>query len=234
MLKESSSSTSNFWNGKSAKKAIRDTHTYRPKIAKQIPGATFNFTSAIFGRRADESRGGLNFRVRFSLTNPVPGPPLFRHFPNDAEKIEHLQVHVGIRNQQCCSSFTTNSGDQRRSAFEGYDRGTMQDMKIMTPALKFISIALLATIIAVPAWAVNDRQVREAVEDELGEILPADNNPGGAAVVVRTDGRTLFFNFGTATHRKPITSDTQSGVDRQDLRRDVTVDGGDRRRAFAG
>jgi hypothetical protein len=74
----------------------------------------------------------------------------------------------------------------------------MQHMKIMTPALKFISIALLATIIAVPAWAVNDRQVREAVEDELGEILPADNDPGGAAVVVRIDGRTLFFNYGTA------------------------------------
>jgi len=60
---------------------------------------------------------------------------------------------------------------------------------------------------AVPAWAVTDRQVREAVEDELNEILSEDN-PGGAAVVVRIDGRTLFFNFGTATRGKPITSDT--------------------------
>src|SRR5262245_36510286 len=81
-------------------------------------------------------------------------------------------------------------------------------MKIMKESLKVISIALLATMIAVPAWAVTDRQVREAVEDELDEILPEDNNPGGAAVVVRIDGRTLFFNFGTAARGKPITSDS--------------------------
>src|SRR5438093_8656554 len=84
----------------------------------------------------------------------------------------------------------------------------MNIMNIMTQPLKVMLLALLGTIIAVPAWAVTDRQVREAVEDELGEILPEDNNPGGAAVVVRIDGRTLFFNFGTATRGKPITSDT--------------------------
>jgi beta-lactamase class C len=82
----------------------------------------------------------------------------------------------------------------------------MTDM--MKSTMKCILIALLATIVAVPAWAVTDRQVREAVEEELDEILPEDNNPGGAAVVVRIEGRTLFFNFGTATRGKPITSDT--------------------------
>jgi beta-lactamase class C len=81
-------------------------------------------------------------------------------------------------------------------------------MRLMTDMMKSILIALFVTIVAVPAWAVTDRQVREAVEDELDEILPEDNNPGGAAVVVRIDGRTLFFNFGTATRGKPITSDT--------------------------
>src|SRR5690242_2269209 len=79
-------------------------------------------------------------------------------------------------------------------------------------SVKGVFIAALAVIVAVPAWAVTDRQVREAVADELDEILPEDNNPGGAAVVVRIDGRTLFFNFGTATRGKPITSDTLFNV----------------------
>jgi len=78
--------------------------------------------------------------------------------------------------------------------------------------LKGILIAAFAIIMAIPmaipAWALTDRQVREAVEDELDEILPDNNAPGGAAVVVRIDGRTLFFNFGTATRGRPITSDT--------------------------
>jgi beta-lactamase class C len=81
-------------------------------------------------------------------------------------------------------------------------------MRIMMQLLKSILIALFATTMVVPASAVTDRQVREAVEDELNDILSDDNNPGGAAVVVRIDGRTLFFNYGTATRGKPITSDT--------------------------
>src|SRR5437870_9774778 len=99
---------------------------------------------------------------------------------------------------------------QRRSTEIQYSKtwGTLLGMKTMMQFLKTILIALFATIMAAPAWAVTDRQVREAVEDELDEILPKDKNPGGAAVVVRIDGRTLFFNFGTATRGKPITSDT--------------------------
>jgi beta-lactamase class C len=74
--------------------------------------------------------------------------------------------------------------------------------------LKIVLVAAFAIFIAVPAWALTDRQVREAVEDELDEILTKDNRPGGAAVVVRIDGRTLFFNYGTAARGKVITSDT--------------------------
>jgi beta-lactamase class C len=75
--------------------------------------------------------------------------------------------------------------------------------------LKGILIAAFVAFLAVPSWALTDRQVKEIVEDELDEALATkDNRPGGAAVVVRIDGRTLFFNFGTATRGKVITSDT--------------------------
>jgi beta-lactamase class C len=75
-------------------------------------------------------------------------------------------------------------------------------------SLKIILVAAFAIFMSLPAWALTDRQVREAVEDELDEILTKDNRPGGAAVVVRIDGRTLFFNYGTAARGKVITSDT--------------------------
>lgn len=74
--------------------------------------------------------------------------------------------------------------------------------------LKGILIAAFVAMLTVPSWALTDRQVRDALEDELDEILTKDNRPGGAAVVVRVDGRTLFFNFGTAARGKVITSDT--------------------------
>ena len=79
--------------------------------------------------------------------------------------------------------------------------------------LKSILIAAFVAVLTIPSltlpsWALTDRQVKEALEDELDEILSKDNRPGGAAVVVRVDGRTLFFNFGTATRGKVITSDT--------------------------
>ena len=77
--------------------------------------------------------------------------------------------------------------------------------------LKTIVVATFAIFLAIPAvlpaWALTDRQVKEAVEDELDEILTKDNRPGGATVVVRVDGRTLFFNYGTAARGKVITSD---------------------------
>src|SRR5262245_29882592 len=81
----------------------------------------------------------------------------------------------------------------------------MRPLKIILVAAFAIFITIPATI---PAWALTDRQVKQAVEDELDEVLNKDNRPGGAAVVVRVDGRTLFFNFGTAARGKVITSDT--------------------------
>src|SRR5438445_12965433 len=87
------------------------------------------------------------------------------------------------------------------STVANHHRGTMH-------LLKGILIAAFVAVLAAPSWALTDRQVKATVEDELDEILTQDNRPGGAAVVVRIDGRTLFFNFGTATRGKVITSDT--------------------------
>jgi beta-lactamase class C len=80
-------------------------------------------------------------------------------------------------------------------------------MRLSKKVLVAAFAIFIAVPAAVPAWALTDRQVREAVEDELDEALGKDNRPGGAAVVVRIDGRTLFFNFGTATRGKALTSD---------------------------
>jgi beta-lactamase class C len=89
--------------------------------------------------------------------------------------------------------------------------------------LKGILIAAFVAILTVPSWAITDRQVREALEDELDEILTKDNRPGGAAVVVRVDGRTLFFNFGTATRGKAITSEALFNLASLGKTFDVTV-----------
>lgn len=81
--------------------------------------------------------------------------------------------------------------------------------------MRFLSVALIAFASSLgcstwtPAWALTDRQVHDAIVDEIDEALPDDGRPGGAAVAVRIDGRTLFFNFGTADRAgRPITSDT--------------------------
>jgi beta-lactamase class C len=73
--------------------------------------------------------------------------------------------------------------------------------------LKGLLTTLIACV-ATSAWALTDRQVQEAVELEVRDVL-SQTGPGGAAVAVRMDGRTLFFNFGTANQAgKPITSDS--------------------------
>src|SRR5215467_15531271 len=102
-------------------------------------------------------------------------------------------------NQLCCTALSLVA--PRKFPFLAIQRAPMR-------LLKTILVAAFAIIVAMPAWALTDRQVRDAVEDELDEILTKDNRPGGAAVVVRIDGRTLFFNLGTATRGKVITSDT--------------------------
>src|SRR5439155_7726908 len=104
----------------------------------------------------------------------------------------------------CCSAFVpqaVNRVERTSAPLQTIVRATMR-------LLKGILIAGFVAFLAVPSWALTDRQVKEAVEDELDEVLTKDNRPGGAAVVVRIDRRTLFFNFGTATRGKVITSDT--------------------------
>ncbi len=55
---------------------------------------------------------------------------------------------------------------------------------------------------------MTDGEVEKIVAHEIAPIVPADG-AGGAAVAVRIDGRTLFFNYGFADRatKRPITSD---------------------------
>ena len=71
-----------------------------------------------------------------------------------------------------------------------------------------VLITALMTCTVNSAWALTDRQVEETVTDEIDGVLP-ENGPGGAAVAIRVDGRTLFYNFGTIDRSgAPITSDS--------------------------
>jgi beta-lactamase class C len=73
--------------------------------------------------------------------------------------------------------------------------------------LEGVLITAFVTGAANAAWAVTDRQVQEAVTDEVDEVL-SDDSIGGAAVAVRVDGRTLFYNFGAADRSTRVTSDS--------------------------
>src|SRR5262249_6036554 len=80
-------------------------------------------------------------------------------------------------------------------------------MQMRTRLLQGALISTLLTFAGTTAWAVTDRQVREAVTDEVDEVL-SDNGTGGAAVAIRVEGRTLFYNFGKSDGRNPVTSDS--------------------------
>jgi beta-lactamase class C len=72
--------------------------------------------------------------------------------------------------------------------------------------------ALVLAILAAPsegARAMTDGEVEKIVAQSIAAIVPADG-AGGVAVVVRIDGRTLFFNYGFAdlAARRSITSDS--------------------------
>ena len=78
--------------------------------------------------------------------------------------------------------------------------------------MRIATVALISALIAAPAAvspAATDGEVERLVARELKPILSADG-AGGAAVAVRIDGRTLFFNYGFAdlAARRPITSDS--------------------------
>jgi beta-lactamase class C len=73
-------------------------------------------------------------------------------------------------------------------------------------------IALASALVAAPfegARAMTDGEVERLVAQDIKPIVPADG-AGGAAVAVRIDGRTMFFNYGFAdlAARRPITSDS--------------------------
>src|SRR5262245_46313650 len=72
-----------------------------------------------------------------------------------------------------------------------------------------VVIAAVTVRLAGPVGAMSaasDAEVERVVAQEIHKVFA----PGGAAVAVRIDGRTLFFNFGLAdcTSKRPITSDS--------------------------
>jgi beta-lactamase class C len=75
------------------------------------------------------------------------------------------------------------------------------------PAIARIAVAIAVVSMAIgAAQADNDRGVAALVNAEISRILPPDGR-GGAAVVVRVDGNSSFFNFGMADDSRPVTSD---------------------------
>ena len=72
-----------------------------------------------------------------------------------------------------------------------------------------LTIALIGGLgiaVAAMAHAASDGEVAKIVDQQIRAALPK-TGPGGAAIVIRTDGRTLFFNYGMADPTRQITSD---------------------------
>jgi CubicO group peptidase (beta-lactamase class C family) len=73
--------------------------------------------------------------------------------------------------------------------------------------------ALIATTAALVAGlsgkcaAMSDAELERLI---TREIAPMVDEVGGAAIAVRMNGRTMFFNYGLAerTSKRPITSDS--------------------------
>jgi beta-lactamase class C len=72
----------------------------------------------------------------------------------------------------------------------------------------FMIALIVGLVSAMPraSYAGSDGDVAKIVDQHVRDALR--EGPGGVAVVVRADGRTLFFNYGTADRTRPITSDT--------------------------
>jgi beta-lactamase class C len=79
------------------------------------------------------------------------------------------------------------------------------------PTLAFATVLLAAPLMSPPIAPDmdTDAAIGGLVVHELQAILPPDR-PGGAAVAIRMDGRTLFFNhgFADAASERPVTSDS--------------------------
>jgi beta-lactamase class C len=75
--------------------------------------------------------------------------------------------------------------------------------------MRFVTVLLLCILVGSPAHASNrltDDEVKQVVAQEIQQLLRG----AGAAVAVRIDGRTLFYNFGFADRAsmRPVTSDS--------------------------
>jgi len=78
--------------------------------------------------------------------------------------------------------------------------------------MRFVTETLLITLMTVPpvhARAQTDEQVQQLISREIASMLPADR-AAGAAVAVRINGQTSFFNYGMADLKRnqPVTSDS--------------------------
>jgi beta-lactamase class C len=77
--------------------------------------------------------------------------------------------------------------------------------------MRFLSALLITISLANPASGssdVTDAEVGQVVAQEVGKVLRPDGI--GAAVAIRIDGRTLFFNFGAADRlgKRALTSES--------------------------
>jgi beta-lactamase class C len=83
---------------------------------------------------------------------------------------------------------------------------TSEKVKYLRSVMAVLIIALTGGPAGV--WAATDNEVERIVARDIQELMPADA-AGGTAVVVRIDGRTLFFNSGYAdlASKRPVTSD---------------------------
>ena len=68
-----------------------------------------------------------------------------------------------------------------------------------------VSVAIAAMIPTTAAFAQSDAAIRDVVAQQIQPML---DGPGGVAVAVHVDGRTLFMNFGDAAPGRPVTSDS--------------------------
>ena len=94
---------------------------------------------------------------------------------------------------------STNTAASRPTGWRG---SSMHRPKNRLFAALLIGILAAATATAARAW--SDREVAAIV----GRNMPAAlGTAGGAAVAVRTDGQTWFFNYGLADAARPVTSD---------------------------
>src|SRR5947209_6472118 len=80
----------------------------------------------------------------------------------------------------------------------------------MDPAMRLATVVLITALASGPTLASSplaDSRVEKIV---AREIATWPKEPGGAAVAVRIDGRTLFFNVGMADQatKRPVMSDS--------------------------